>query len=128
MFVKRMAALVAATVLLAGGAAPVLHSPLPAQLRFANRLTGTVTWSVAVNGTVAFADVAPGTSTAYQPVSDTVRQLTLRRSGSDSALASTNYQFVAGSYYTVAATAGNGVRPVLSVERDRPPGDSTPTH
>jgi hypothetical protein len=57
---------------------------------------------------------------------DTLSALTLRRDVIDSALAKTNYPFLAGSYYTVTATYGTGDQPLLDVERDVPPRDTMP--
>jgi len=119
---------ISAALLLAGsgGAPRQVSVRLPAQVRFANKMGGNRTWSVQSNGKVLFADVLPNTTTAYVPTTDTAVRLTLHREGSDSVLATTNYQFAAGSYYTATATYGNGDRPLLSVERDVPPRDTMP--
>jgi hypothetical protein len=97
-----------------------------AQVRFANHLNGKHTWSLASNGTVIFPDIAPGTTTRYIETTDTLSTLSLRRDASDSVLATTNFPFVGGSFYTVTATYGNGDRPLLAVERDVPPRDTMP--
>ncbi|HEY3935406.1 MAG TPA: DUF4397 domain-containing protein [Gemmatimonadales bacterium] len=99
---------------------------LDAEVRFTNHLPATRNWSLAANGVVLFADVHSQTTTAYSAVSDTTTRLTLVARAGDSATTSTTYQFVAGSYYTVTATYGNGDRPELAVERDRPPADTMP--
>ena len=118
----------AAAVLLAGAGAT--HRPatarIAAQVRFANHLNGSRTWTVASNGTVLFSAVPAGTTTAYIANTDTLSRLTLRRDGSDSTVASTNFPFVGGSFYTISATYGNGERPLLAVERDVPPKDTMP--
>jgi hypothetical protein len=117
------------------GLVAVLHGPggrtasvrLPAEVRFANQLSGKQTWSVMANAAPMFANVPAGTTTAYVAVTDSVSRLTLRRSGSDSVQARTSYRFFAGSYYTITADYRNGGNiPVLSVQRDRPPGDTMP--
>lgn len=121
--------------LVAGGAGlfvltashPRTSSPIDAQVRFANYLTGKGTWNVDDNGKTLFTGVTAGTKTAYVSVADTVSHLILARSGPDTIRATTNYQFVAGSYYTITADYRSGGNlPVLSVMRDRPPGDMAP--
>jgi len=99
---------------------------VPAQVRFTNHMGGNRTWSLASNGTVIIHDVLPNSTTKYAPITDTTSRLTLHREGTDSALATTNYLFVGGSYYTVTASHGNGDRPMLAVERDVPPRDTMP--
>ncbi|HEY4101705.1 MAG TPA: hypothetical protein VGM20_12605 [Gemmatimonadales bacterium] len=119
-------AAIAATV----GAGATRHASQPprldAEVRFTNHLSGNRNWSLAANGAVIFGDVRPNETTAYSALNDTIMHLTLVLRAGDSAAASTNYKFAAGSYYTVTATYGNGVRPELAVERDRPPGDTMP--
>ncbi len=98
----------------------------PAQVRFANHIPGARTWTLAARGAPVFSDVAPEVTTAYQPVADSLARLDLRAAGKDSAVATTTYLFVSGSYYTVTASMGNGGQPMLGVERDRSPEDSVP--
>jgi hypothetical protein len=119
---------ISAALLLAGSNGAPRHGSerLPAQVRFSNKMGGNRTWSLQSNAKVLFADVLPNTTTSYVPVTDTAARLTLHREGSDSVLATTNYQFAAGSYYTATATYANGDRPMLSVERDVPPRDTMP--
>lgn len=123
-----------AAVVLAGwtaGASRPAPAPAPvpriaAQVRFANHLNGSRTWTVLSNGKVLFSGVAAGATTAYIANTDTLSKLTLKRDGSDSVVASTNFPFVGGSYYTITATYGNGERPLLGVERGVPPRDTMP--
>ncbi len=117
--------LLAAVHGLGGGSAAQVR--LPAEVRFANQLSGKQSWTVFANAAPMFANVPTGTTTAYVAVTDSVSRLTLQQAGSDSVRARTNYRFFAGSYYTITADYRNGGNvPVLSVQRDRPPGDTMP--
>lgn len=124
----RMAAFGLVAMLHGVGARPrPVSVRLPAEVRFANHLSGKPAWTVLANAAPMFADVPAGTTTAYVAVTDSLSHLTLRRSGSDSVRAHTNYRFFAGSYYTITADYRNGGNvAVLSVQRDRPPGDTMP--
>ncbi|MGH7523079.1 MAG: hypothetical protein ACREK8_02120 [Gemmatimonadales bacterium] len=127
MYSIRIAACAAATLLAGAGAASRPAPPrIAAQVRFANHLNGSRSWTLASNGKVLFSGVAAGATTAYIANTDTLSALSLRRDGSDSVVATTNFPFVGGSYYTVSATYGNGERPLLAVERDVPPRDTMP--
>ncbi len=98
----------------------------PAHVRFANQITSSHTWSLKSNGTFFFREIASNTTTGYLATTDSVSKLTLHRDAGDSIFASTNYNFVGGSYYTVTASYGSGERPFLAVQRDTPPRDTMP--
>ena len=123
-------ALISTALLLAGPAGTATHEAatarLAAQVRFANQLNGTHTWTLVANRVILFDNIPPGTTTRYIPVTDSTATLTLHRDGGDSVFATTHHQFVAGSYYTVTSSHGDSERPVLAVVRDPPPRDTMP--